>query len=441
MMAAFIAAEAGDRTKAIQQAIDHVTAEGPGMVTLGAGEHAVRGLRLASHLTLNLAAGAVLRFSTDYADYADNQVGAIAEDSDRACIVARGLHNLRITGAGTIDGQGQAWAKGFDPVMGTLIPMQFRPRMIVIETCTDVVIEGITLTQSPMWTLHLLASQNITVRQMTVDNDRRMPNTDGIVVDGCQHVRITECSISTADDGVVLKTSRWNGDGIVPPAHDIHVSHCRVESHSCALKLGTESHGDISHVVFEDCEIVGSNRALGLFSRDGGVMENIRFSRIRLDSAETPDGFWGSGEALTVTLLDRRPDERLAGDIRNVLVEDVQGVMEGAVNLVGCEPGRITNLTLRNVSLRQKPGSLGTGQKFDMRPGPADLVVSADAHGRANAWVRGADGHIIGLYAYPGGMPGVYARNIAGLQLDGVEIDRPEILPAGWHPQAIVIEG
>ncbi|MBP0573903.1 hypothetical protein J8J27_24710, partial [Mycobacterium tuberculosis] len=108
--------------------------------------------------------------------------------------------------------------------------------------------------------------------------------------------------ITTADDGIVLKTSIGADGKPVGACRRVDVRNSRLSSQSCALKLGTESHGDFADIRFEDCAIVDSNRALGLFSRDGGTMTGIRFTRITLDCHETPDGFWGSGEAITVNI-------------------------------------------------------------------------------------------------------------------------------------------
>ena len=176
--------------------------------------------------------------------------------------------------------------------------------MLVFEDCTGVRLEGITIADSPMWTMHLVACAAVVVTGVTVNNDRRLPNTDGLVIDSCHDVLVERVKIATADDGVCLKTTR-RAAGIGTCA-DVTVRHCTVSSQSCALKIGTESFGDVAGIVFEDCAVIDSNRALGIFSRDGGPISDVRFSRISVECHETADGFWGSGEALTVTVVDRR---------------------------------------------------------------------------------------------------------------------------------------
>lgn len=434
-----IPAAAADATATLQEAIDRVAAAGGGRVALGAGTHITRGLVLKSGVEFHLGEGAVLRPVADYAAYAHTTVGVIAEDSDRGILVAKDAERIALTGPGRIEAGGAAFITATDTVMGTHVPAKLRPRVMVLENCRDVRLDGITVTQSPMWTLHFVRCIGVSVTNIHVDNDRIMPNTDGMVIDACENVRIDNVKIATADDGIVLKTSIGADGKPVGICRDVRVTASRIESKSCALKLGTESHGDFADIAFEDCVIVNSNRGLGLFSRDGGTMTNIRFARIALDCHETPDGFWGSGEAITVTLVDRRPDTRPAGAIRDIVFEDITGRQEGAVNLVAAAPAGIHNLRLTRVHLEQVPGPLGTGTRYDMRPGPADLAPSPDAAGRANAWVKDASGRVIGLMDYPGGMPGVFAQGIDGLVLDDVVISRPEGLGAGWNGETVVV--
>jgi polygalacturonase len=427
------------QTAAIQSAIQR-TAPMPRTVTLEAGEHLCGGLVLRSDVTLKLSDGAVLRFIPDYDAYAHTEVAVEAEQSNRAMITAFGAERIAIIGSGQICCDGSSrFSRGDDAEMGTRIPLALRPRVLVFDSCRDVLLRDVSVLDSPMWTLHLVGCQDVRVQNVRVENDRRMPNTDGIVIDGCQRVLVTGCKIRTADDGIVLKTSARRGGGVAGECADIRVAGCVIESRSCALKVGTESFAPFRNLVFEDCRIEASNRALGIFSRDGGEIAGVRFSRIALSCYETPHGFWGSGEALTVSVLDRRPQLAPAGLVRDVIVEDISGTMQGAVNLVSERPGGISGVRLDRISLTQRPGPLGTARAYDTRPTPADLQPSPEAGGRINAWRKDGAGRIVGLTDYPGGMPAVFARNVADITLDQVRITRPDPLPQGWNPEAIVL--
>ncbi|ANK95264.1 MULTISPECIES: polygalacturonase PglB [Rhizobium] len=428
-----------DNTDRLQAAIDGLSASGGGRLELLAGIHICRGLRLRSGVDLHLAAGAVLRPVPDYAAYADTTVSVIAEKSDRGMIVARDARRIGLTGEGRIEAGCESFITGDDETMGTFIPAEFRPRVVVFAGCDEVEISCVTISRSPMWTLHFVDCTDLTVRNVTIENDRRLPNTDGIVLDACRGAVIEDCAISTADDGICLKTSIGPQGVAIGRCENILVRRCFVQSLSCALKIGTETHGDVTNVLFEDCTVSSSNRALGIFSRDGGRISNVRFSRISVECRETPDGFWGSGEALTVNVVDRIA-QRPAGAIENLIVEDVTGRMEGAITIIAAAPSGIRNVSLARITVDQQPGELGTGRAYDLRPTNADLAPKADGGGRANAWTRGSDGRVIGLQDYPRGMPAVYVADVAGILMKEVRITRPTPLPQGWNENDVVFE-
>ncbi|TCU20176.1 glycoside hydrolase family 28 protein [Rhizobium sullae] len=428
-----------DDTARLQAAINEVSTSGGGRVVLEAGIHVCRGLQLKSGVDLHLAAGAILRPVPDYDAYAHTTVSVIAEKSNRGMIVAKNARWVSLTGSGRIEAGCDSFIVGDDKTVGTFIPAEFRPRVVVFEACDGVEISSIHISRSPMWTLHFIDCTDVAVRGVTIENDRRLPNTDGIVLDACRGAVIEDCLISTADDGICLKTSIGPAGAPIGQCQNILVRRCSVQSLSCALKIGTETHGDVTNVVFEDCNVSASNRALGVFSRDGGRISNVRFSRIAVECRETLDGFWGSGEALTINAVDRVA-ERTAGAIENLIVEDITGEMEGAITLISTSSAGIRNIRLARIKLDQQPGQLGTGQSYDLRPTNADLAPKADGGGRANAWTRGSDGQVIGLQRYPGGMPAAYLAGITGIFMEDVLVKRPAPLPQGWNKIDVAFE-
>lgn len=428
-----------DQTDRIQAAVDQAWEAGGGVVELGEGNHITSGLRLKSKVELRLTENAVLRPVPSYDAYRGTTVSVMAEKSDRGIIVAKDATDVALTGPGRIEAGGEHFIVGDDPAMGTFVPAPSRPRVVVFENCQDVRIEELEIRDSPMWTVHLVNCADVYVGRLTVSNNRRLPNTDGIVLDACRRTIIEDCVVSTADDGICLKTSEGADGKAIGKCMNVHVRRCLVESFSCALKVGTESHGDFCDVLFEDCRVRNSNRALGLFSRDGGKITNVRFRRIEVDCHETLDGFWGSGEALTVTVVDRVP-ERPAGQISNLVVEDLSGSMQGAMTLISTSAAQITDVRLSGLRLRQDNGPLGTGRCYDLRPTNADLAPSADAAGRANAWTKGADGRVVGKVDYPGGMPVLFAAGVGGITIEDMQVDRPAPLPPGWNEEPVIYQ-
>ncbi|MES5099947.1 glycosyl hydrolase family 28 protein [Agrobacterium sp. BA1120] len=437
-----IAPQTEEITGKLQSLFD--THEGLLHIVLEPGLHHCGGLRLRSNLTIEILEGAELHFIPSYDAYAQTTVAIVAEESNRAMMTAVGADNIALIGGGRIFCAGSTrYTHGDDGDMGTLVASRYRPRILVLDGCNDIRIEGLRIDDSPMWTMHFAGCENIQVKGVAVDNDRRMPNTDGIVIDGCRNVEIFDSVFRTADDGIVLKTTRREDGSLTGPCENINIRNCIVESRSCALKLGTESFSPFRNISFEDVRIEKSNRGLGIFSRDGGLVEGIRFVRISVDCHETPAGFWGSGEAITITVLDRRPEEFPAGTVSNVLIEDVTGVMEGAINMVSEHEGGISNITLRRISLDQKVGPLKTGLCYDIRPTIDDrfdrFPIGDKSAGRVNAWRFGPDGKIIGLIDYPNGIPGIFTKGVSDLIVEDIEITRPDPLPENWNAQVVVV--
>jgi polygalacturonase len=431
------AAEA-ENSAAIQALIDQGL-EGPVRVVLEPGVHRSAGLQLRSNVELHLSEGAELHFVPDYEAYAHCRVDIIAEQSDRAMIIAKNCAHIALTGDGRIVCGGQYFSVGHDEEMGVHIPAALRPRVLMLDQCDHVRVAGLTITESPMWTLHFAECTNLTLSDLQIDNDKKMPNTDGIVIDSCRDVSLSNLTISTADDGIVLKTSARADGQPSGTCERVRAVDCTITSLSCALKLGTESYANFCDIEFKNCRILGSNRGLGIFSRDGGAVENIRFEGIELHCAETPNGYWGSGEAVTINVVDRRPEERPAGRVSGVVINQISGAMEGAINIHGERPGDVSDINLTHVHLTQKPGPLGTGLSYDLRPTPADLIPSEENNGRLNSWRKDEAGNIMGVYPYPGGMPGLFAHNVIGLEMVDVIFNRPSTLPASFNGEDIVI--
>ena len=135
--------------------------------------------------------------------------------------------------------------------------------MVQITNCRDVCVEGIRMTNPAGWTLHLQDSERAIVRNVTIDNDLRTPNSDGIDVTGCRDVRISDCYISTCDDGIVLKSDSG-------PVERVTVTNCVIRTMCAALKLGTNgTHHDIRQVAFSNCSIFQSHRGVAIYTVEG----------------------------------------------------------------------------------------------------------------------------------------------------------------------------
>lgn len=424
-------------TAELQQTIDSVSQSGGGRVCLPAGEWVSGAVVLKSGVDLHIPAGTVLSCSNDYEDFAQGTVSVVAEDSDRGFIVARDACDISITGRGVIQGHSRQWCSREGLFDGVRWARFNRPRMVVFEACNRVEIRDITFLEAPMWTVHLVACAHIKISDITILNDLLMPNTDGVNFDGCRDAMMSGARIVAADDSVCVKTCEKKDKALCGPSERIHVSNCHFTSRSCSVKIGTETHFDVRDVVFTGLTITDTNRAFGIFARDGGLIERIRFSNSTVDCRQSPYTYWGSGEPITINALSRKKGEA-ASVVRDIAVNGITGRCEGAVVVHGDPEQPIENVQISGVNLRQEYGEFAHELFLDLRPVPEDVNDLDDpAEGRRNCFVRRPDGGIFGMDPYPGGFPSVFIRHARNVEVNSVQIDRPSPLPDGWAEQAI----
>jgi hypothetical protein len=266
-----------------------------------------------------------------------------------------------LTGDGVIDGSGPAfWEQdpnqpGFEGGFIKAFKDRRPSPMVEFVECTGLFIEGVTLRNSPGWTLHLHDCSDVAVRGITIRNSPWGPNTDGIDITGSQHVVVENCDIQTGDDGICLKTTSDSRE-----INDIQVRNCRVTSMCAALKLGcVESVRDMRNVVFEDCELRECSRMVAIYSYRGARIENIRIARI-------------SGDTKAPLILNRpihiearidRPDESqpdlFVHDIatrkpwiRNVTIEDFSAETDGRVMIVGSDGIQVAQISIQGLRLK-----------------------------------------------------------------------------------------
>lgn len=147
--------------------------------------------------------------------------------------------------------------------------------MILLEDITDLTIRDVTLRDAAFWTLHMAGCRRVRIRDIRILNDDRGANNDGIDPDCCQDVIISGCLIHTGDDAIVVKatgpmTRRYG------PCCNVTITNCVLHSRDSALKIGTETCGDIRNITFGDCLVKDCSRAVGIWVRDGGTVENIQ---------------------------------------------------------------------------------------------------------------------------------------------------------------------
>ena len=242
-------------TVAIQKAIDEAPAGATIVVPPG---HFISGsLFIKSNITLFLEAGALLQASGNPQDF---------ESLQNAFIVIENAENVGLAGRGTIDGSG-AYLRHLTDTSG---------RLLAIRDSRDVTVEGVILRNPRSWNTQIIRSEHITLRNVKIINDRDVLNTDGINPDSSRHVLIEDSFFYCGDDAVAVKST--NRDGRFEDVYDITVRNNVMLTQKSALKVGTETHAsEMKDILFENNQVIESDRGMALYARDGTHMHDIRF--------------------------------------------------------------------------------------------------------------------------------------------------------------------
>lgn len=331
---------------AIQSAINACSEAGGGTVFFPAGKYLTGTLYLANDIIIYLDAGAILLSSKDPNDFDGDRSGPYFRSH---LIIAKGVKNTGILGKGTIQGQGKEeyisfWEK-----------LSFRAGITLFEDCSNITIKDITILYSDMWTLHLRRCDRVYIDGITILNNIRRYNSDGIDPDSCSNVHISNCHIVAGDDCIVLKTH----DG--HPCQNIVISNCTFETTCTALKLGTESEGDFRNIHISNCTIRYVATGLGMYVKDGAVMERITFSNISIERLEIE----GVNKHDFPILLDieKRREESPVGSIRDVIFRDILINNGSGILAQGMQECPIENIVFQNILLRTGKGVSYEGRK------------------------------------------------------------------------------
>jgi len=274
-------------TRAFALAIETAAAAGGGTIYVPAGVFLTGSIRLKSHITLHLDAGAKVVFSRETGDYP--LIHMRWEGSECDChspqIFGAGLEDVAIMGRGELDGQGEYWWN----LMREDRLSHPRPRLIGLVDCRDVLIEGIKLRNSPSWTINPIRCENVTVDKVTIMNPADSPNTDGIDPESCRNVHIANCHVDVGDDCIVIKSGKEDCFPRVP-CENIIITNCTMVHGHGGVVIGSEMSGGVRNVVIANCIFEGTDRGIRVKARRGrgGVVEDIRVSNIIMKGVICP---------------------------------------------------------------------------------------------------------------------------------------------------------
>lgn len=338
-------------TDAFSKSIAKIKEEGGGRLVVPQGVFLTRPFTLCSNLDLHLDEGAVIQAPTSFTDYGlPEPETLITQDEVREkvkvpspLVTGKDLHDLAITGKGVIDGAGAIWwawserASRRQP--GRLVYP--RQRLVVIDGCERLHVEGITLRNSPNFHLVPTKITNLLIEGVKVQAPEDAPNTDAIDPTSCTNVLIRDCDIDTGDDDIVIKTAGSN----------ILIEDCRIR-HGHGISIGSGTTGGIRDMLVRHCTFENTDNGIRIKSMRGagGPVEHIRYTDIQMKDVK-------NAIVLDLTYTDNnRPNFR--GDATKVpSIQDVEIAnltIEGAQNagrFVGLPDSPIGRVTLRNVTI------------------------------------------------------------------------------------------
>jgi polygalacturonase len=373
-----------DSSDAIRKAIEACSGEGGGRVVVPAGNYLSGPIYLKSNVNLHLEKGATILFSTNPADYLPvvyTRWEGVELMNYSPLIYAFEEKNIAVTGEGTLDGQANGsnwwpwkgntkygWKAGTpnqndDDKRAALFGMAennvpvsermfgegyyLRPQFVQPYRCENVLIEGVTIINSPMWILNPVLCTNVTIQKVTIESQG--PNSDGCDPESCKNVLIKDCYFNTGDDCIAIKSGR-NADGrrINVPSENIVIQGCTMANGHGGVVIGSEISGGVRNVFAENCTMNSPllDRALRIktSSMRGGVVENVYLRNIEVGQV--------AEQVIRVNMFYEDSGPYIPV-VRNIEVKDmtVQNGGEVGVLLDGYEESPVQNLRLINVKI------------------------------------------------------------------------------------------
>ena len=301
---------------AIAKAIEEANRIGGGVVIIPEGEWLTKKIRLKSNVALHLSKGAVLLFSEDPEDYLP-AVHSTWEGMEcynySPLIYAYECKNIAITGEGEVRAKMEIWQKWFSRPKAHMESIKrlynwawnrtdvkerqmvndtshLRPQFMQFNRCENILLDGITITNSPFWTIHPYLAQNVVIRNIKVYAHGH--NNDGVDPEMSQNVLIENCTFDQGDDAIAIKSGR-NPEGwrLKTPSKNIVIRNCLIKNGHQLVALGSELSGGIENVFVDSCTVIDGAKLNHLLfiktnERMGGYVQNIHATNLKCGKIE-----------------------------------------------------------------------------------------------------------------------------------------------------------
>ena len=366
-------------SQAINKAIDKANKLGGGIVFIPEGEWITAKIHFKSNVNLHLDKGAVLLFSEDPKDYLP-AVHSTWEGYEclnySPLIYAYQCKNIAITGEGELKAKMDVWKEWFKRPKGHMEslkrlyylasynkPMEerlmvndsahFRPQFIQFNRCENILMDGVSITNSPFWTIHPFLSKNIVLRNLKVYAHGH--NNDGVDPEMSENVLIEDCVFDQGDDAIAIKSGCGKGAWLLnTPSKNIVIRNCTVKNGHQLVAIGSELSGGVENVFIDKCTVVDGAKLNHLLfiktnERRGGYVKNIYMSNIVAGKIDL--GILGIETDVMYQWRDLVPTiEKRLTPIKNIYLENVKATDVKFISRVLGQKGLpVENVFLNNV--------------------------------------------------------------------------------------------
>ncbi|PJI07996.1 MULTISPECIES: glycoside hydrolase family 28 protein [Clostridium] len=346
-----------------------------GRVVIPEGTYLTGPLFLKNNITIELKEGAVLLGLKDRKDYPilkanitinnkDFYLGSWEgneADSFASLITGIKVQNVNIIGKGTLDGNADTttwWFKAKEKRIA------WRPRTLFLNACKNVTIEGITLKNSPSWTIHPLMSSDLKFVNLSIQNPFDAPNTDALDPESCKNVLILGNTFSVGDDCIAIKSGKIDISKKNPvSSENIHIRNCNMQFGHGAVVLGSEMSSGIKSIFIEKCIFNSTDRGLRVKTRRGrgskGIIDEIHMKNIKMNKVMTPfaiNSFYycdADGKTEYVWSKEKLPVDDRTPYIGSIYAEDITctNAKVCAAFMYGLPEQKIGKVQMKNVSV------------------------------------------------------------------------------------------
>ncbi|KAL2322427.1 hypothetical protein Fmac_026806 [Flemingia macrophylla] len=350
-------------TKAFRAAvyrIQHLRRRGGTVLYVPPGVYLTESFNLTSHMTLYLAAGAVIKATQELGNWpliaplpSYGRGRELPGGRYMSFIHGDGLDDVIITGEnGTIDGQGDVWWN-----MWRKRTLQFtRPGLVEFINSKNIIISNVIFKNSPFWNIHPVYCSNVVVRFVTILAPRDSPNTDGIDPDSSSNVCIEDSYISTGDDLVAVK-SGWDEYGIAygRPSYGITIRRITGSSPFAGIAIGSETSGGVENVLAEHINLFNMGVGINIKTNTGrgGLINNITVAHVYVENAR--QGIKIAGD------VGGHPDDKFNPNalpvVKGVTIRNVWGVKVNQAGLIhGLKKSPFSDVCLSDINFHGMRG-------------------------------------------------------------------------------------